>query len=210
MKKWTIYLQLLTLSLFIVGCSNTSHKPSSKKPADKQAAWEQRQVQFAKAKAWHLQGKVAIKHKAQNWPFGLSWQQQKGENYEMDIKHPLTARVIAHLKSNSQGVMLRGQDGKEYRDSNAENLLKGQLGVGLPLQGMRYWVRGLSAPSYPNANVNLDEYGRPVTLVQAGWSIQYPIYESAGQSALPSKVILSNQANQTRIKVIIKDWETQY
>jgi outer membrane lipoprotein LolB len=210
MKKWTIYLQLLALSLFTVGCSNVSQKPSAEKPTNKQAAWEQRQVKFTQAKEWRLQGKVAINHQEQNWPFSLSWLQRQGENYEMNIKHPLTGAVLAYLKSDSQGVMLRGQDGKEYRDSNAENLLKSQLGVGLPLQGMRYWVRGLSAPSYEKATVTLDDYGRPITLVQAGWSVQYPIYQDQGQRALPEKVILTHGTNKTRIKVIAKNWKMRY
>jgi len=210
MKKWIIYLQLLALSLFVAACSNTSQKPSVHKPANKQAAWEQRQVKFAKAKEWRLQGKVAINHREQNWPFSLSWLQRQGEDYEMNIKHPLTGAILAHLQSNSQGVMLRGQDGKEYRDSNAENLLKSQLGVGLPLQGMRYWVRGLSAPSYAKATVTLDDYGRPITLVQAGWSVQYPIYQDQGQQALPEKIILTHGTNKTRIKVIAKNWKMRY
>ena len=210
MKKWTIYIQLLTLSLFTVSCSNVTQKPSVGKPANKQAAWEQRQVKFAQAKEWRLQGKVAINHREQNWPFSLSWLQRQGENYEMNIKHPLTGAVLAYLKSDAQGVMLRGQDGKEYRDRNAENLLRTQLGVGLPLQGMRYWVRGLSSPTYPQAKVNLDEYGRPTTLIQAGWSIQYPVYQDQSSSALPKKVILNHSANKTRIKVVAKNWKTRY
>lgn len=210
MKKWTIYLQLLVLSVFMAGCSNVTQKPSVGKPANKQAAWEQRQVKFNQAKQWRLQGKVAINHQTQNWPFSISWLQNQGENYEINIKHPLTGNVLAYLKGDAQSVMLRGQDGKEYRDSNAENLLKSQLGVGLPLQGMRYWVRGVSAPNYDTATVTLDDYGRPITLVQAGWSIQYPVYQEQGQQALPKKVILTHKANNTRIKVIAKNWKTRY
>jgi outer membrane lipoprotein LolB len=210
MKKWTIYLQVLMLSLFVSACSNVTQKPTTPKPQNKQAAWEQRQVKFSQVKEWRVQGKVAIKHQENNWPFSLSWLQRQGEDYEMNIKHPLTGNILYYLKSDAQGVMMRAQDGKVYRDNDAESLLKSQLKVGLPLKGLRYWVRGISAPQYAKAEVNLDEYGRPVTLLQQGWSIEYPIYQEAGQYALPEKIILTHKANNTRIKVIAKDWKNRY
>ena len=42
----------------------------------------------------------------------------------MNIKHPLTDSVLAYIKGTPQGVTLKAQDGKVYKDNNAENLLK--------------------------------------------------------------------------------------
>ena len=209
MKKWIVYFQLLALSFFIVGCSTTTQKPSAAKPANKEAAWQKRQSSFQQTKEWRLQAKVAISHKGENWPFRLSWLQRQGDDYEMNIKHPLTESVLAYLKSDASGVMLKGQDGKVYRDRDAEALLKRQMKVTLPLKGMKYWARGIASPDYPAAKASLDEYGRPLTLIQAGWKIDYPLYEAGGSNALPEKIILNHTTDGTRIKVIAKDWQVR-
>ena len=211
MKKWTVYFQLLLLTFFLSACTSQPQKaPSAKKPANKDIAWQQRQASFAKAKEWRLQGKVSVSHKGENWPFKISWLQRSGDNYEMNIKHPLTNSVLAYIKGSPQGVMLKAQDGKVYKDNNAENLLRRQLRVGLPLKGLKYWVRGIPSPDYPAAKTSLDEYGRPLTLLQAGWKIDYPVYQSGGSSALPEKITLVHSADNIRIKVIAKDWKTRY
>ncbi len=211
MKKWIVYFQLLAFSLLLASCSTQPDKGNVvQKPANKDAAWQQRQAKFSKMREWRLQGKASVRYKSENWPFRLSWLQRQGDDYEMNIKHPLTDSVLAYIKSTPQSVMLKAQDGKVYRDSNAENLVKRQLGVALPLKGMKSWVLGVSSPDYPAAKVTLDAYGRPVTLLQAGWRVDYPSYETAGVGALPSKIILQHITDSTRIKVIAKDWKVRY
>lgn len=211
MKKWTVYFQFFLLALFLSACTNQPKKePSAKRPENKNIAWLQRQAAFVKAKEWRIQGKVSVSHKGENWPFKISWLQRQGDNYEMNIKHPLTNNVLAYIKGTPQGVTLKAQDGKIYRDNNAENLLKRQLRVGLPLRGLKYWVRGISSPDYAMAKASLDEYGRPLTLLQAGWKIDYPLYQSGGSNALPEKITLVHSADNIRIKVIAKDWKTRY
>ena len=209
MKKWIVYFQLVALSLFIVGCSSTSQKPSVSQPANKDVAWQKRQASFNKTREWRLQAKVAITHRGDNWPFRLSWLQRQGDNYEMNIKHPLTDSVLAYIKSDASGVLLRDQKGKTYRDRDAEALLKRQMKVTLPLKGMKYWARGIASPNYAKAKVSLDKYGRPLTMIQAGWKIDYPLYGSGGSYALPEKIILNHTTDGTRIKVIAKEWKVR-
>ena len=211
MKKWIVYFQLLALSLFLAACSNQPQRgATAKKPSDKNIAWQQRQTKFSKIREWRLQGKASVRYQSDNWPFSLSWLQRQGEDYEMNIKHPLTGRVLAYIKSTNQGVMLKGQDGKIYRDRNAENLVKTQLRVALPLKGMKSWVLGIASPNYPAAKVTLDDYGRPITLLQAGWRVDYPAYATGGAYAFPEKIILQHLSDNTRIKLIVKDWQARY
>ncbi|MFN3786095.1 MAG: lipoprotein insertase outer membrane protein LolB, partial [Thiothrix sp.] len=101
-------------------------------------------------------------------------------------------------------------NGKTYQDANAERLLQSQLGVSLPLDGMQYWVRGIPAPNTPINNVKLDPQGRPETLQQSGWQIEYNGWHGNGAQALPEKINLSRAPDNTNVKVIAKAWQTRY
>ncbi len=210
MKKWIVYFQLFTLPLLLVACSSQLKNPTVKKPSNKNLTWQQRQTKFLNIKEWRLQGKVSVRYESNNWSFSLSWLQRQGEDYEMNIKHPLTGRVLAYIKSTNQGVILKGQNGKIYRDRDAENLVKTQLKVALPLKGMKSWALGIPSPNYSTTKVTLDDYGRPITLLQAGWRVDYPAYATNGAYAFPKKITLQHLSDNTRIKIIVKNWQTRH
>ncbi|WML91114.1 lipoprotein insertase outer membrane protein LolB [Thiothrix lacustris] len=201
---------LLTLG----GCASQTKAPipeasAATKPVSAEAAWQQRQVDFAKMSSWRLQGKVGMQFRDQSASFNLSWLQNGNDQYEMNIKNPLTGSIMAYLKGNRSDVTLQA-NGKTYRDANAERLLQGQLGVSLPLEGMKYWVRGVPSPDSPVQQVKLDALGRPEMLQQAGWVIEYTGWQGNDWKALPDKINLSRAPDNTKVKVIAKDWQTRY
>jgi outer membrane lipoprotein LolB len=204
-------LLMLMVILLVSGCSSVpDQKQETVKPDNAQQAWEARQAKFARMKSWKLDGRVGLQHQQESWTFNISWLQRDGNNYAMNIKNPLTGGVVAYLQSTQQGVTLKASDGQVYRDTDAENLLKAQMGVTLPLKGMRYWVRGMASPDYPNNQLALDNYGRAASMQQAGWTIRYTKYPSQSPVALPDKMTLTHQTEKTKVKVIAKDWQTRY
>lgn len=207
------YLVAVILAAGLSACSSVpDHTINAAKPANVEQAWAQRQAKFDRMKSWRLQGRVGVRHQAQSWTFSIVWLQKNGKQYAMNIKNPLTGNIVAQLTSTPQGVSLLANDGKTYRDADAEQLLRKQMGVGLPLRGMKYWVRGLTSPDYPTLKnaLKLDVYGRPIQLQQAGWTVKYTKYESDTPYALPAKMNLSHSVEKTRVKVVAKDWQTRY
>lgn len=210
MKRWipVVGLCLLTLG----GCA-AQHQAAPDKGAvsttDAQAGWKQRQETFARMKAWRLQGKVGVQFQDQSASFNIAWLQNSNDGYEMNIKNPLTGSIMAYLKGDKSGVTLQ-TNGKTYKDASAERLLQGQLGVSLPLEGMKYWVRGVPAPDSPLQTVKLDAQGRPEVLQQSGWQVEYSGWQGNDWKALPEKINLSRAPDNTKVKVIAKDWQTQY
>jgi len=207
------YLVAVILAVGLSACSSVpDHAAKAVKPANAEQAWSQRQAKFERMKSWRLQGRVGVQHQAQSWTFSIVWLQQDGKQYAMNIKNPLTGNILAQLKSTAQGVSLLANDGKTYRDADAEQLLRQQMDVGLPLKGMKYWVRGLVSPDYPQQKeaLKLDVYGRPVQLQQVGWTVKYTKYDAESPYALPSKLSLTHNVEKTRVKVVAKDWQTRY
>lgn len=211
MKQW---MRVTALSLLMLGGCATQNQEAppdtpTGKPADPQAAWKQRQADFARMSAWRLQGRVGVQFNDQSASFGISWLQNGADSYEMNIKNPLTGAIMAYLQGDKSGVTLKANN-KTYQDANAERLLQGQLGVSLPVDGMKYWVRGVPSPASAVDNVKLDAQGRPETLQQSGWVVSYSDWQGDGWKALPNRITLDRAPQDTKVKVIAKDWQTRY
>lgn len=207
------YLGLaLGVSLLILGgCSQlkvNSNEPSTPVAnSSKELLWEQRQQLLEKDSTWNLKSKIALRYRAEHFTFGLKWVQKNAQHYVMLINNPVTGGVVAKLSRDRAGVSLLSDDGKTYRDTDEERLLKRQSGIELPLKGMQYWARGLASPVYKTDKVVLDMKGRPQSISQAGWKIEYSRYASNKINAMPGKVIITRAKDSVYLKMIAKQWQ---
>ena len=172
-----------------------------------QNGWKKRQLILAKKPKWGLTSKIALRYRDDHWTFGLNWAQQALRQYVMQINNPVTGAVVARLTRNNNGVSLLSDDGRMHQDTDEERLLLRQSGVRLPLKGMQYWVRGLSSPVYKIDKLTLDSFGRPQTLYQAGWKIDYSRYLNNSVQAMPGKVVISRDKDSVYLKMIAKQWQ---
>lgn len=194
------------------GCTQLPVKTAgSSKPitstATKEALWKQRQRLLVNDVNWNLKSKVALRFRDENASFGLNWAQKAVQQYVMQITNPVTGGLVAKLSRDRSGVSLLADDGKTYRDSDEERLLQRQAGIGLPLKGMQYWVRGLTSPIYKTDMLTLDSLGRPQSISQAGWNINYSRYLSNKANAMPSKVVITRTKDNVYLKMIAKQWQ---
>jgi len=190
---------LAALSLLLLSaCSHTVTQSSS---------WQKRQAFLAKRNAWQLKSKVSLRLDDENNIFGLNWLQRPQNNYVMQITNPITGALVSKLTRANGTVSLLADNGRTYRDNDEERLLKSQSGLTIPLKGMQYWARGLTAPFYKVDSLQLDNAGRPLRMEQAGWKINYASYENNGTNALPRKINLSRGAEKIFIRLVAKSWQ---
>ena len=209
--KYLTYLLWLLLSLFILnGCTPVQVQPEPTKVTEKtKKAWEQRQQALGNEsfQHWLLNGRASVTYRDENWPFGLQWKQYTAQAYDLKIYHPLTRNRLGKLTKQAKIVSFMDNKGKIYGDSSAERLLQKQLAIKIPIDGMQYWVRGITAPQYPVESYQLDHIGRPISLQQAGWTVRYADYKGRGYDALPQRVdIVRTKPEPIRVKMRIKQW----
>lgn len=200
--------------LGMAGCSTNQSRPTETtvpqgSAISPEAAWAKRQTQVASMSQWRLQGRVGLQIRDQSWPFAIDWQQQGGM-YAMQINNPLTGALMAAIDASNSGVTLRAADGKSYQDTDAERLLARQLKLNFPLNNLRYWARAIPSPDSSVSNLQLDAYGRPKHMEQAGWAIDYPSYRGNSFDAMPEKIQLEKAAERVKAKVVAKQWQTRY
>jgi outer membrane lipoprotein LolB len=116
---------------------------------------------------------------------------------------------VAELEGGPAGVTLRIPDQPPTRAPDSESLLASAFGWSAPLEGLRYWVMGLSQPFAPEPEgVSLDARGRLLGLEQAGWRLDIAQYTSADGLELPKRLTLSHA--RARVRLIIDEWTIEH
>ncbi|MGD2137767.1 MAG: lipoprotein insertase outer membrane protein LolB [Gammaproteobacteria bacterium] len=153
---------------------------------------------------WELSGRVSITRGDEGWHAGLLWHQQDGR-YRLQVSGPLGQGAF-ELSGNDAGVVLRDADGQRYAARDAESLLLQVTGWRLPVDGLRFWVRGLPAPG-GDPQETRDAAGRLVQLAQAGWDIRYDRYRLQDGYAWPGRLKLVR--DDIAVRLVIDSWRPE-
>lgn len=197
MNKIINRLFLLPILLSLTHCT-TLPQPAK----DTYLSWEKRQQTLLTIQNWNLQGAVAIHAPRDNISASLHWEQHN-QNYLISLFGPFGAGSIT-LKGQAQSVQLSTGDGKTFTAHNPEALMLAQLNWQLPVSGLKYWIRGVPAPTSA-AKKSFDAYQRLTTLTQQGWTIQFLRYTTINGVDLPTKLVLTYPA--FNVKIIVSQWQ---
>lgn len=187
---------LVTLS---AGCALTPD--ASPTAAD---AWATRQQTLVGLKQWDSNGRIGVINGQEGWHANFLWTQQNTD-YRIELIGPLgQGRVL--IAGNEETVRIQTQDGRSETAPDPDTLVEQTIGTRLPVNGLRYWVRGLPAPG-PTTQLQTDDSGRLIRLEQNGWVIEYPSYipTSVLNLDLPERIIARRQ--DLSVKLVIEQWK---
>ncbi len=170
--------------------------------------WEQYQLQAGRIRQWHLHGRAAIFVDDEVHNVGLNWKSQE-EAFIVTLEAPFGQGVIRIESSNQSDrslVRLSLPDGRIVYGENAEAALRDVTGWSIPVSGLVYWVKGLPEKS-DSFSFDLLVDGRPKSLLQNGWRINYLDYFEFGEVAqgLPRKMYLKR--DNLALKIDIDSWQ---
>ena len=165
--------------------------------------WLQRQKQLFQLNNWNIQGRTVIRHKQEAWNVGLRWQ-QRAEQFQIQLLGPFAQGGVI-IEGDDQQVTMTLDDGQKLQSTNVEELIKKTLGVHLPINALRDWVRGLPYQQSKMELVEYDEEGRIIHLIQQGWDIGFKRYVPFKQYFLPSKIFITQPDRSLRL--VITSWK---
>lgn len=177
-------------------------KPAEQVEAPQVVPLAERKAQTDTVSSWEISGAMAARNKSKGWTASLNWLQQGSNSYQIRLFGPLGSGTVMIDKKG--GVVTYRDGPKTVTSGNADNLLKKETGIALPVNNLYYWVRGIPAPGAVQSEVH-DKYNHLTLLKQNGYTIEYPSYTSVGKADLPSQIKL--QGNGVFIKVVIKKWK---
>ena len=201
MNLHTLLRSTLFLAVFIALLSGCAIPPATSPEAA--AAWTARQNRLARISTWQADGRIGVVSGQDGWHANFQWAQQNS-GYRIDLIGPLgQGRVI--VESNGTEARIQTQDGQSWTAPDADALLEQSLGVRLPVNGLRYWARGLPEPG-STPTLQTDAQGRLTRLEQNGWVIEYPAYAPTSilNLDLPERIVARRQ--DLSVKLVIEQW----
>ncbi len=198
MLKTTPWRGAAILSLLLCGCAAL---PTLSPEAA--SAWTARQTALTQLTTWQADGRIGVVSGQDGWHANFQWAQQESA-YRIDLIGPLgQGRVI--VESGGQDVRIQTQDGQNWTAPDADDLLEQSLGVRLPVNGLRYWVRGLPEPG-STPILQTDASGRLTRLEQNGWVIEYPAYAPTSRINLDLPERIVARRPDLSVKLVIEQW----
>lgn len=187
---------LLLAAAMLAGCATPPELGS-----DPRAQWESRRRRLAALGTFAFSGRLALRTPEHALNARLRWR-QRGDEYRVRLGGPL-GEAAFELRGGAGAVELRSGD-EVHRADSPESLLRERTGWSFPLQGLRYWVLGITAPGEALAALELDREGRPAHLVQSGWRIVYRRYASVQDLSLPARLDLDR--GRLEVRLVVSRW----
>lgn len=156
----------------------------------------------ATIEAWKINGRISLTRGEQGWHAGLDWETQ-ADHYRLQVTGPLGQGAL-QVTGDAAGVTLIDSDAHIHTARDVDALLAQVTGWDLPVSGLHYWVRGLSAPGSA-VRVTLDRQGRLQRLAQSGWEITYQRYQHIAGNDWPAKLKLVH--NDLDVRLVIDQWQ---
>ena len=162
-----------------------------------------RQVELLQFNNWKIQGRTVIRNKQEAWNVGLRWQQNNNE-FQIQLLGPFAQGGVS-IEGDDKSVIMTLDDGQKLQSTNAEDLITKTLGVQLPINALRDWVRGLPHQQSKIELIEYDDKGQIIHLVQQGWDIDFKRYVPFKQYSLPSKIFITQTDRSLRL--VITSWK---
>ena len=189
----------LACILFLAACSSQPRVVSG--PDVRHDLYRARLDNLEKITDWSLEGRLAVNDGKDGGSGHFNWVQEDGANH-MDF-HGALGRGAWRLNADQKEAVLELANGEVYRARTVGELVFRQLGWKVPVEPLKYWVRGLQAPGQ-SETLELDEQGLPEKLSQFGWEIEFDRYRESMGTAMPGKMT-ARRDNQT-VKLVVRNW----
>lgn len=189
----------LIIAALLSGCSGLT--PQEPTPLTARP-WSEHYQALLAADNWQLSGKIGIRSHQENHSANLFWQQRQ-QHYLIELSGPL-GQGGARIEGDKDGISIDIAGEEPLWAATPEALMEQTLGWQFPVQDLRYWVRGIPAPSTPYTLSFKQKLAHKIT--QNNWEISYLRYNYKDNYAFPEKIIISQ--NDLRLTIIAKEWQT--
>lgn len=194
-------LIVLFLSVSLAGC--VSVKPPAPVSLSTKVPFNERQKMLQQIHSWDIQGAIGLQHRGQAESANYHWQQQ-GVSYQIDLAGALNVGATT-IVGNENGVTVSKASGEQWQGSSPNALIATHTGWQLPIQQLRYWVRGIPAPG-AYSHLHTDALGHLESLEQLGWTIHWSRYAPLNGVDLPRWIVL--QRPDWKVKLLVRSWDS--
>lgn len=193
-RGWRLVLVALTLCLS--ACS-------SRPPEGTVRTWSQRQLQLQQLTCYQARGSLVYRTPERSFYARFTWHQSAPDHLQWRLTHPL-GQTLFLLEQQGSTLRLQDHQGQQYQGNQAEQLLRRQSGLTLPLPLLAHWLIGLPTPNDP---YQLDGQQRLKQLIHPDsppLQVSYLAYREQGSLSLPTQ--LQFEIGSQRLLLKIDQW----
>ncbi len=184
--------------LFASGCAQQQLHTANTLPL----SWAKHETNIQAIDHWRVQGKLGYRNSESKGSAWFDWT-QRGEKFTIYLSGPFGAGTVK-ISSTPMGVTL-SQPGEENLSAPSSAALTEKLfGWHLPVEQLRYWVKGIPAKFSPSTLETFNEQGLIETLVQDNWEINIGPYQTHPKGKLPGKI--KGISDGLAFTLLLKDW----
>lgn len=197
----TARILILLALLSGTGCAllPAPHNPVPDAPHD----MSQRLAQLSQ---WSLTGKIGVRAGKEGGSAYLDWQ-QLNDIFTLTLSGPL-GQGTTKIQGDASQTQLTTHKNQVYTANSPEALLYQHTGWQLPIQPLRYWVKGIPAPELA-AKIERDANGTIIQLTQGQWQLSFANHTLVNGYWLPQKIKIWTVADiqpPLKITLAIKRW----
>ncbi|GIU02257.1 outer-membrane lipoprotein LolB [Shewanella morhuae] len=161
-------------------------------------------IDARQAKAWELQGKLAIKTPDDKLSANIYWRHSE-ESDALTLTTMLGTTVLT-LNSTPNSAHLH-IDGKDFSDDNAQRLLEHVSGWSIPLADLPLWITGQVGPN--DQVIESDNQGKPKLLTNTQtpppWLVTFLSWQSQSGANVPYQLKLDR--GDLQLKLQLNQWQ---
>ncbi|MBS0357387.1 MAG: outer membrane lipoprotein LolB [Proteobacteria bacterium] len=149
---------------------------------------------------FEIDGRLQVRDGDKTAAVGVEWMHAE-EGDEWLFSGPL-GQGVARIRSDPGGARMTLADGRRVEAASAAELAERLFDVQAPFAQLPRWV---TARLPGGAEVReLDAAGRPLRVIDQGWTVEYLEYTDDDRAALPRKIDIHR--GDTRLRLIIDTW----
>lgn len=192
-SRWTL---TIVFSLLLMSCS------SSYKSFENDGSKELR-AKLYQIETFQFNGKLGFRNSEEAFSVAINNWLQDADKYQIELSSTFFGLGAIELKGTAAWIEANEPGQEPVRSDYPNYTIKELLGSPLPIQRIRYWLRGIPAPQ-SKSQETLNEQGLLSTLEQDGWTIHLDRYHDVSNLPLPGRIKI--EQNDTRITLVVAQW----
>ncbi len=149
---------------------------------------------------WQLKGKLAYRNDQDSGSAWFDWT-QRGDSFKMYLSGPFGVGTVT-ISGDSQTVTLSQPGRDDISAASATALTRRLFGAPLPVEQLRYWVKGI--PASTSASLGFNAKGLLTSLEKNDWNLRIGRYTGDIRGPLPGKI--TGRSDNLTFTLLLKDW----
>jgi outer membrane lipoprotein LolB len=200
-RRWRVAAALGALLLLLGGCAAPTPERVSER--EQQESYERRARILGDWSRWGLNARLGIELEGDGGSGRFDWSVREQES-ELNFRGTL-GQGAWRLQIDPAGATLSRADGSVARAASVDLLLRREIGWPVPVDSLRWWVRGLAAPGADGeTRLQLDDSGLPVTISEGDWQVTFTRWSDFEGQRLPRRLEASN--GEVSVRLAISRW----